>query len=244
MKWFPTACLAVLLLLPSTPASAQTTVSAMGGLNMASLDLDVDDALAPILQSVNRMSVGLTSTFPVSDRFGIQLGGTYSQKGGSVDVLGMLSLMADMAMMPGMEGMDLKSELEGMDLKSEIEMDYIELTVLAEVRLPLSGERVSAHLLGGPALALRSSCQMAFSVSRGTFSLDGSEACDEIDLDSKAFDIGLAGGGGIEIGLTDKLNARLGLLYTLGLLDISEDDSGTLKHRALTLRAGLGYPVG
>ena len=32
-------------------------------------------------------------------------------------------------------------------------MDYIELTV-AEMRFPLSGERVSAYLLAGPALGV------------------------------------------------------------------------------------------
>ena len=46
-------------------------------------------------------------------------------------------------------------------------MDYIELTV-AEMRFPLSGERVSAYLLAGPALGLRSSCRTAMSAQQST----------------------------------------------------------------------------
>ena len=47
-------------------------------------------------------------------------------------------------------------------------MDYIELTV-ADMRFPLSGERVSAYLLAGPALGLRSSCRTAMSAQQSTF---------------------------------------------------------------------------
>ncbi len=52
-----------------------------------------------------------------------------------------------------------------------------------------------------------------------------------------------SGGAGIDIGLTDAIDARLGLLYTLGLSHISDDLSGSVKHRALTIRAGLGVPI-
>lgn len=231
-----------LLLALGTPASAQTTLSLMGGVNRTSLDADRGPApSAEILQSVNRTSVGLAATFPVSDRFGIQLGGAYSQKGGSFDFAEIIRGLSGMAIIPE----DFMSEMEGVDIAASLEMDYIELTAMAEVRFPLSGERVSAHLLAGPALALRSSCQFRTSV-RGpdTLSFDQSEGCDAIDLDSRGFDFGLAGGAGLEMGLTDKMDARVGMLYTLGLLDISWNDLELWKHRALTLRAGLGYRIG
>ena len=237
----------LLLLLPvtlvlalGTPASAQTTLSLMGGMNRTSLDFDLP-AEADFLQPVNRMSVGLTSTFPVSDRFGIQLGGTYSQKGGSFDFVELFRLLSGMAIVPE----DFMSEMEGVDVAANLKMDYIELTAMAEVRFPLSGERVSAHLMAGPALALRSSCQFRMSI-RGpdTPSVDQSEDCDSVGLDARGLDFGLGGGAGLMMGLTDKLDARVGVLYTLGLLDISENDSETWKHRALTLRAGLGYRIG
>ena len=82
MKSLPLSFLIPLFLVLGTPVSAQTTVSLMGGLNSATLDWDADVVPAWFFLSVKRMSVGLAATFPVSGRFGIQLGGTYSQKGG------------------------------------------------------------------------------------------------------------------------------------------------------------------
>ena len=107
-------------------------------------DSSSSDPLVPNLQSVSRMSIGLAATIPISERVGIQLGGAYSQKGGSLEV-----------------------QEDGATIASDIEFDYIELTVLARVGLPLSGDRVSAHLLVGPALAFQSSCQVAISAGLG-----------------------------------------------------------------------------
>lgn len=220
MRLFSLALLGSLSLGLGTSIHAQTTVSLTGGVNRASLNLDTEDLLVPNLQSVIRFSFGIAATIPASDRFGIQLGGAYSQKGGSLSVVD-----------------------EGVAVTSDIEMDYIELTALA--KLPLSqGEQVSAHLLVGPALALQSSCQVAFSVREGGTTFDASTSCDESDLDTKEYDLGLAAGGGLEIGLTDALDARIGLLYTLGLSNVSGEDGETLKHRALTLQAGIAFPIG
>lgn len=231
---------AALFLFVRTPVSAQTTVSLMGGLNRTSLDLDAPGAGTGFFEPLNRRSVGLNASLPVSDRFAVRLGGSYSQKGGSLDVMGILSSVAGVGVVPE----NPTSELDDLDFDAALEMDYLELTALAELRFPLSGERVWGHLLAGPALARRSSCRMAVSVREGGTSLRETEDCDIIDLDAKHFDFGIAGGAGIEIGLTGRVNAQLGVLYILGLLDNSEDASDTLKHRTLTIRAGLGVPVG
>ena len=253
MKWSSTLLVAVSLL-PATPVSAQTTISLMGGLNTASIDLETDAHPASSIQPVTRMSVGLAATFPTSERFGIQLGGTYSQKGGG-----------------------LEAQEDGATISSSIKFDYIEVTLLARMRFPLSGERVTAHLLAGPALGLQSSCQLAMSMPpfplsgervtahllagpalglqsscqlamsgrQGTVEVTSSSSCDEHYLVAKDYDIGLAGGGGIGIGLTDQLQVTLGLLYTHGLSNIDDTGSaGTLRNRALTLRAGFDFPIG
>ena len=144
MKWYSPLLLTRLLLVPATPAAGQTLLSLTGGINVASLEVDSSDPLVPNLQSVSRMSIGLAATIPISERVGIQLGGAYSQKGGSLEV-----------------------QEDGATIASDIEFDYIELTVLARVGLPLSGDRVSAHLLVGPALAFQSSCQVAISAGLG-----------------------------------------------------------------------------
>ena len=222
MKWYSPLLLTGLLLVPATPAAGQTSLSLTGGINVASLEVDSSDPLVPNLQSVSRMSIGLAATIPISERVGIQLGGAYSQKGGSLEV-----------------------QEDGATIASDIEFDYIELTALARVGLPLSGDRVSAHLLVGPALGFQSSCQVAISARLGTVEVTNTGRCDELELESKHYDVGLAGGGGIGIGLTDKVKVTLGLLYTYGLFNI--DDTGgadTLKTRTLTLRAGLDFPIG
>ena len=71
------------------------------------------------------------------------------------------------------------------------------------------------------------------------------EGCDDGDvIDRSNFDLGLAGGGGIEIGLSDALGVSLGVLYTFGLLDLDEHDRDSLKHRVLSVRVGLVYSIG
>ena len=59
------------------------------------------------------------------------------------------------------------------------------------------------------------------------------------DLDRPAFDFGLVGGGGLEIGLTRELGLNFGALYNYGLTDLDKADESSVKHRVLTLRAGL-----
>ena len=239
MKWLTTLLIAAALL-PGAPASAQIRLSVMGGINRATMDLDTE---APIAEPRSGMSIGLTAAIPASDRFGIQLGGIYSQKGTSLDVLGMLNMLEDIASLMGAEGMDVTTSLTDLDLGSNIEMNYIDLTMLARLEFPRPGN-VSVHLLAGPALSLRSSCQVAMWVRHGAASTEDTRACSVLDLDVKDFDFGLAGGGGIEIGLTDNIDARLGLLYTLGVFDVSEGDSETVRNRVLNVQTGLSIPIG
>ncbi len=67
MKWYSPLLLTGLLLVPATPAAGQTLLSLMGGINVASLEVDSSDPLVPNLQSVSRMSIGLAATIPISE---------------------------------------------------------------------------------------------------------------------------------------------------------------------------------
>ena len=209
-------------LLTPAPTAAQTKLGITGGLNLASVDVSSESDLVPDFESVTRFSLGVSVTIPVSETWGLQLAGGYSQKGT------MWALTED-----------------GADFESTLKMNYIELAALGMVHLPVSGERVSAHLLAGPALALEASCGWT---SQATFmgtDLELGEDCDDGDvLDRSNFDLGLAGGGGIEIGLSDALGVSLGVLYTFGLLDIDKDAGDSLKHRVLSFRVGLVYSIG
>lgn len=231
------AVLTAVFLMPGASVRAQTTLSLTGGVNITSLDTDNDGTRAPGFESLTRMSIGVAATLPVSDRFGLQLGGRYAQKGGRLDVLGVLGMMDDM--FGGFEEMP-----PGASFDADFEMDYVELSALARVGFPLSGDRVSGYLLAGPALGLQSSCEGVARLSgldEPAFNV--STDCDEARLDFRKIDVGLAGGAGIDIGLTDSIDARLGLLYTLGLSNVSDDVGGSVKHRALTIQAGLAFPI-
>lgn len=207
--------LIALFLLLTTPVSAQTRLSVMGGVNTASVTLDTEAHPNPTIQPVTRWSGGLAATLPVSERFGIQLGGMYSEKGGGLD-------MEDGA-------------------TSSLEFDYVEFTFMGRVGFPLSGERVTAHLMAGPALAWQLSCQLALTGDGASTDTD----CAEHGLVARDYDVGLAGGGGIGIGLTGRLHATLGVLYTYGLSNIDDSDgSDTLTNRALTFRTGFEFPIG
>ena len=224
MKRFATPLLTTfLLLLTVTPAFSQVSLAVTGGVNIASLDISTDSDFVPDIQSVTRLSIGLAANIPASESWGLQLGGSYSQKGGRFEI----------------------SE-QGVSAESRVETDYLEFTVLGRARFPVSGDRVSAHLLAGPALALESSCQLtakATGLDAGTFEF--TEDCDgATGLDRSTYDLGLAGGGGLEIKLLDTLGMSFGLLYTYGLLDLDKSDSDSLKQRALSLRAGLVYSIG
>ena len=224
MKRFATPLLAtILLLLTGTPAFGQVSIAVTGGVNIASLDISTGSDFAPDLKSVTRLSIGLAANIPASDGWGLQLGGSYSQKGGRFEI----------------------SE-QGVSGESRVETDYLEFTVLGRARFPVSGDRVSAHLLAGPALALESSCQLtAKATGPGGGTFEFAEDCDgDIGLDRSTYDFGLAGGGGLEIKLADTLGMSFGLLYTYGLLDLDKSDSDSLKQRALSLRAGLVYSIG
>ena len=76
---------------------AQATLSLTVGVNRTSLGTNADGASrAPGFESPTRRSVGLAASTPVTDRFGLQLGGRYAQRGGRLDVLEVMAMMGDM----------------------------------------------------------------------------------------------------------------------------------------------------
>lgn len=213
---------APLFLLTPAAAAAQIKLAVTGGMNLASVDVSTEDTFVPDFESVTGLSLGLSATIPLSETLGFQLAGGYTQKGTIVG-------FSD----------------EGARVEATLKMNYVELAALAAVRLPLSGERLSAHLLAGPAFGFEATCDMSTRASFMGTSVEVDGNCDDDDvLDRSTVDLGLAGGGGIEIGLSDALGVSLGALYTFGLLDIDQSDRDSMKHRALTVRAGLVLSIG
>lgn len=212
---------APLLALTPAPTAAQVKLGVTGGLNLASVSVSSESGFVPDFESVTRLALGVSATIPFAESWGLQLAGGYSQKG------------------------TMSSFTEnGADVESTLNMDYIELAALGMVNLPVSGERVSAHLLAGPALALESSCDASAKATFMGTDFEISEGCDEGDVFHRSsYDLGLAGGGGIEIGLSDALGVSLGVLYTFGLLDMDKAARASARHRVLSVRVGLVYSI-
>lgn len=220
MKTFRYLFLSTLFLFAGSPASAQISVSMMGGANLASMDVSSDIFSPPAPETVIRASLGVAATFPLAKHFGIQLGGGYSQRGSNTQFTE-----------------------DGATGESLIEVDYAELTALGRLAIPLYGNRLSAHLLAGPALAYEASCDATLSTTAQDRSLSTSQPCGD-DLDRPSYDFGLVGGGGLDIGLTSALDLNFGALYNYGLQDLDNADEASVMHRVLTLRAGLSYTIG
>ncbi len=210
----------------SAPVSAQATLSLTGGVNLSTLTAD-----APFArdvwhsESLARMSVGLAATIPASKHLGVQVGIAYAQKGGRLSALD-------------------NSQLVTVDMA----LDYFEFTLLAVPTLPLSSwERSSLRFFVGPTLASRVSCDFHASGWLGAEHVAAAGSCDAgPDEIEAAMDLGVALGGGIAVGVTDRAAVNVDLLYTLGLIPIGGGDSywSGPRHRVLTLRAGMAVPIG
>lgn len=210
----------------TSPASAQATLSLTGGVNLSTLAADAPSA-GDIWhsESLARMSIGVAATLPVTEHVGVQLGVAYAQKGGRLSGLDNRQLVTvDMA------------------------LDYFEFTLLAVPTLPLSSwERSSVRFFVGPTLASRVSCEFDASGWLGAEHVAATGSCDAgQDEIEAAMDLGVALGGGIAVGVTDRADVSVDLLYTLGLIPVGGGDqywSGP-RHRVLTLRAGMALPIG
>ena len=204
--------LAAITLAPPWPhaAMAQTRLTVAGGLNLASVTAEAE-GLSVTPESVTRLAIGASVGIPMSERWGLHLGAGYSQKGFGLDAFG---------------------------ASVTTEIDYLEVTALAGMPFSVS-ERASVHLLAGPALAFKVSCQVS-----ATFL--GEELDEDCGDDGpKAMDLGLVGGARLEFGVSDKMGVSVGALYNFGLLNM--DDSGsdeTLKNRVMSLQAGIVYSIG
>ena len=227
MKHLSLVVIAMLFVLaPTSPASAQATLSLTGGVNLSTLAADAPSARDLWhSESLARMSVGLAATIPASKHLGVQVGVAYAQKGGRLSGLDNRQLVTvDMA------------------------LDYFEFTLLAVPTLPLSSwERTSVRFFVGPSLATRVFCEFDASGWFGEEHVAAAGSCDAgPDEIEAAMDLGLALGGGIALGVTDRADVNVDLLYTLGLIPIEGGDSywSGPRHRVLTLRAGVALPVG
>ena len=191
-----------------TSTFGQTTIAIQGGLSRTTASgSDAENADARI-----GIALGASATIPIQDKFGLQLGGNYVQKG-------------------------VKTEDEG--LEGKLNIDYIELSGLGVVNLTPSESQASVYMLVGPSVAFNTKCEGSVSGTMLSESINIASDCGE---ETKSFDLGITGGIGTEMAVSEQMTFSVDLLYTLGLLSVFSDAEG--KNRALILRAGIGFPIG
>ncbi len=207
MTRLPGILLAAGLLLAASNASAQTTLSLHGGLQLSVLSNEEQDTLLPLnYLRVARPHFGLSATFQLSppesvNSLRVQLSGSYAPRG---------------------------ADVQGLSAGS-IRLNYLELAALVDVRVPLTIEPLAVHVLVGPTLGWLMSCRREQPCEDGEF---------------KSQDYGLAFGGNLEIGLTERMDLMAGFLYNAGFTYADGGDEPFRKNRSLSLRGGVLFPIG
>lgn len=221
----------LLLLLSGAPAAGQTTLHLTGGVNSAYMNFGstLKDFLGVVTPQVSSESLGITRSaagaaisFQVSDRWGLQLGGAYSKKGGRWN-FGVIDWDADV----------------------RLETDYLEITALGKLQVE-SLDEFSVFVLAGPALSWESTCgvtESGYVHGQHYEVIRGCDARGPLASRRSSLDLGLAVGGTAEFVVAEGLGFSLGALYTSGLRDISGDFGSALKHRVLALQVGLLYRI-
>lgn len=218
MKRSSTLLLAAGLLLPGSSSSAQTTFSLHGGLNLSIFrDYHVDTVLVLNRERTTGPNVGLAAAFRLSPP----------------DRINSLSLQLS-------GNYSRKGSARSHGQKITTRLDYLEVAALLDVRIPLIWGPLAVHVSAGPAGGWMMTCEFMLRNAEGM--IERTTTCAEDEF--RSLDFGLAGGGSLEIGMTERLGVTAGFQYNHGLGFIDHFDEGSLKNRTLSLRAGLLYPVG
>ena len=173
--------MSILVLASVSPVFGQT-LAIQGGLSRATLS--GSDAGGEV-NSRNGLKIGAAATVPVAERSGLQLGLAYAQRGARLSA-------------------DLEGDVEivGAALSTTLKLDYIEVSALGKVGIPLGESSASMHVLAGAVVAFNTKSEANLPVF-GT--VDLGEAV-------KTTDFGLSGGVGAEMPVSrrdDVIDSRI-----------------------------------
>ena len=124
-------------------------------------------------------------------------------------------------------------------ISAKMSMDYFEIPVLLKLGIPSQG-KASAHFFVGPAVGFKVKCNAEVGYGGATVSA----SCSEGDIGIKSVDFGAMGGVGMDVEASSSVVVSLDLFYNFGLVDFPESGGGSLKNRAFTAQAGVGFPLG
>ncbi len=167
----------------------------------------------------NDFAGGLFLTIPAGPTFAVQPELLYVPKGAQVS---------------GSEG--------AITYTGKVKLDYVEIPLLARVKVPLENAAVRPMLFAGPYVAFKTSCKVEVS----GYGISGSSDCGAgAPQDSvKSTDFGLTFGGGLELPLGG-VSAFVDARYDLGLTSLDATAQPIdIKNRAVLVFVGFSFPLG
>lgn len=199
------------------PTAGQVDLDVKVGVSMS--DLEVSGVGIDSQEGRRGVVASASLTLPVSGPFALRLEGSYLQKGATFSLIqiGEVSLS----------------------------LDYVQLAALAKASIPLGGARSVLYFLAGPAIARETSCRVRIVPQLQPVTLEGTCTEERLRTPTKAVDFAVSGGAGIRLSVTARAGLSLEFLYARGLRSVYGGELGWTGHnRAMTLKAGLTFPVG
>ena len=203
--------------LAASPAASQVALGVTAGWSSSMVSLTGLEILGD--ESRAGIAAGASATLPLSHSLGLRLEGSYVQRGASWSdgKLGDVSAM----------------------------VDYVQMSALGRVSIPLVGSRISVHMLAGPALARETSCEVKVDYALQPITLAGECTDEETYNPTHAIDVGVVGGAGVQLGVVGRTALSLDFLYTYGLRSIYAGElDRTVHNRAITVQGGLVFSIG
>ena len=157
---------------------------------------------------------GFGVAFPVSGRYGVQLGAQFAQKG------------ARMTQRAG-----------DVSANADVTFDNLDFTALARISA-LTVANFPVYALVGPYASFELGCRFVLDAALGAERLGASGDCGSRNIDTRSMDFGVSGGLGIEMG-TGETRITAGLLYYYGIQDIDKVVGDAARHRVLNIHVGV-----
>lgn len=225
-----------LLFLVGAGLSAQTRIALTGGVSLTSTEERFAGDNGSLFfstageGSARQPSVGVSAIVPLPWSLSLEVGGAYSEFGREL-ALGWCGTAPQGG--------------------ASVSMGYLEFKTLGRVDLPLAGNSVLAFVTVGPMVAWELSCRSTPTISQllpdGTISWSpdgsGSRSCEGAVLELEELDFGLAGGVGLEVGVTGRLGFTVSTVYSRGMRDLDQVEDYFTELQTVSVRGGLVYRI-
>ncbi len=215
-----------LLILSTASSDAQTRIVLTGGVNFARIEGDIYSFWQP--RSASGFSAGLAAIVPTRGSLEFEFRGAYSW-------MGRESLYHQAVREWRNDTLRVSRVAFG---------NHVEMMALGRMNVPWAAKRLRTFVAAGPALYWRVSCSVRSTLYEWGGAHVRFSGCRSMDR----LDFGLAGALGLEYRMAGDMGVTFGTEYSHGLRNLTKvlyQGSGeSARRRAVTLRAGLVYPIG